>query len=106
MAEDDATGHGAATIQGGKPGVFGDPTTAKRYLLWGGVVLLALLAAVAMLQVYTNISSAIARFVDPDYRPVFRAVFNLVVLLLAVAGISALLRQLQTIEDEDPERPT
>lgn len=83
--------------QRGVSRIVSDPVTAKRYLMWAAVALLALLAAVATLQVYTNVSSAIGRFVAPNYRPVFRAVFNLVVLLLAVAGITVLLRRLQAL---------
>lgn len=72
-----------------------DPETARRYLMWAAVALLALLAVVATLRVYTGTSNAIAQFVAPDFRPLFQAAFNLVVLLLSVAGITVLLRDLK-----------
>lgn len=79
----------------GSDRLLDDPAAARRYLLWIALGLLALLAVVATFQVYTSASTAIARFVAPDFRPLFRAAFNLVVLLLAVAGITTLLRELQ-----------
>lgn len=75
--------------------VLDDPMAAKRFLMWVAVALLALLAVVATFQIYTNTSTAIARFVGADFRPLFQAAFNLVVLLLAVAGITRLLQRLQ-----------
>lgn len=72
-----------------------DPDQAKRYLMWTAVALLALLAVVATFRVYTSASTAIGRFVAYEYRALFQAAFNLAVLLLAVAGITTLLRRLQ-----------
>ena len=72
-----------------------DPETARRYLLWIAVALLSVLAIVATVRVYTGASQAIGRFVAYEYRALFQAGFNLAVLLLAVAGISRLLRRLQ-----------
>lgn len=72
-----------------------DPETARRYLQWLAVALLALLAVVATFRVYAGASAAIGQFVAPEFRPLFQAAFNLAVLLLAVAGISVLLRRLQ-----------
>ena len=72
-----------------------DPDQAKRYLMWTAVALLALLAIVATFRVYTSASAAIGRFVAYEYRALFQAAFNLAVLLLAVAGITSLLRRLQ-----------
>lgn len=66
-----------------------DPTT---YLRYAGVGLLALLAAIATFQFYTNTSRAIGTFVANTYEPAFQAAFNLVVVLVAVAAISILLR--------------
>lgn len=66
-----------------------DPTT---YLRYAGVGLLALLAAIATFQFYTNTSRAISTFVADTYQPAFQAAFNLVVILVAVAAISILLR--------------
>ena len=77
-------------------GLLDDPDAARRYLLWIAVALLALLAIVATFRVYTSASAAISRFVAYEYRALFQAAFNLAVLLLAVAGITSLLRRLQT----------
>lgn len=63
-----------------------------RYLRLGGVAVLSLLALLATVRLYTSASSAIARWVSPDFVPVFQAAFNLVVLLLALAGLAALYR--------------
>jgi hypothetical protein len=56
-----------------------------RYALLGGLTLLAL---VATLRLYFAVSSAIDIWVAREYRPLFQAAFNLVVLLLAAIGIS------------------
>ncbi len=98
QATDDPTADDAPSDDrpaAGGTGLLDDPDEAQRYLMWAGVALLALLATVAMLRVYTNTSNAIARFVAPDFRPLFQAAFNLAVLLLAVAGIGTLLRRLR-----------
>lgn len=81
----------------GMIGALDDPRIARRYMLWTAVGLLALLAALATLRVYTNTSAAIARFVAPEFQPAFQAAFNLIVLLLSIAGITLLLRRIQAI---------
>lgn len=80
---------------GGADGPLADVDRVQRVLIWGGVALLALLAAVATFRVYTGASRAIARFVAPEFQPAFEATFNLAVLLLAIAGIGLLLRRLE-----------
>ncbi|MFB6354374.1 MAG: hypothetical protein ABEJ92_09850 [Halobacteriales archaeon] len=96
MTDDgDPAAASAAAETDGSTRFLDDPDAARRYLMWTAVALLALLAVVAMFRVYTGASAAIARFVAPDFRPLFQAAFNLVVLLLAVAGIVGLLRELQ-----------
>lgn len=64
-----------------------------RYLRLGAIGLLSLLALIATVQLYTNTSAAIAEWVSPTYVPVFQAAFNLVVLLLALAGLAVLARR-------------
>lgn len=81
--------------EGGSNRFLDDPRDARQYLMWAAVGLLALLAVVATFRVYTSASAAIARFVAYEYRALFQAGFNLAVLLLAVAGITTLLRRLQ-----------
>jgi len=56
-----------------------------RYALLGGLTLLAL---VATLRFYFAASNAIDIWVARQYRPLFQAAFNLVVLLVAAVGIS------------------
>jgi len=85
----------ARTLPGG---LLDDAEAARRYLAWAAVALLALLAVVATVRVYTSASTAIVRFVAPALRPVFEAAFNLVVLLLALAGITRLLRGLRAAD--------
>ena len=62
------------------------------YLALAGLALLALVAGV---QVYTAIDATIGRFVVREYRPLFRGVVNLALLLLAAGGVTLQLRRLQ-----------
>ena len=71
---------------------FGD-ADVWRYLRLGAIGLLALLALVATIQLYSNTSAAISQWVSPTYVPVFQAAFNLVVLLLALSGLAVLARK-------------
>jgi hypothetical protein len=63
----------------------GDLVRYAHYALLGGLTLLAL---VATLRLYLAASTAIDIWVAREYRPLFQAAFNLVVLLLAAVGIS------------------
>ena len=72
-----------------------DATAVGRYLLWGALVVLVLLALVAVVGLYADVSRVIQVWVTREYRPVVSAAFNLSVLLVAAAGISVLLRQLE-----------
>lgn len=56
-----------------------------RYALLAGLALLALLATV---RFYFAVSTTIDRWVAREYRSLFQAAFNLVVLLVAAIGIS------------------
>lgn len=64
-----------------------------RYLRLGAIGLLALLAVVATVQLYSNVSSAIGQWVADEWVSTFLAAFNLVVLLLALAGLAVLARR-------------
>lgn len=68
----------------------GDLVRYAHYALLGGLTLLAL---VATLRLYLAASTAIDIWVAREYRPLFQAAFNLVVLLLAAVGISWEVRQ-------------
>lgn len=56
-----------------------------RYLLVGG---LALLALIALIRFYFAASATIDTWISRDYRSLFQALFNLIILLLAGAGIA------------------
>lgn len=100
MSEEPADA-GGATTNGGASAEAGESESTTvladadvwRYLRLGAIGLLALLALIATVQLYTNTSAAIARWVAPTYVPVFQAAFNLVVLLLALAGLAVLARR-------------
>ncbi|SEO27774.1 hypothetical protein SAMN04487948_101484 [Halogranum amylolyticum] len=68
-----------------------DVRTYVNYAILAGLCLLALVAA---LQFYLSTSRAIDIWVTREYRSLFQAVFNLVVLLVVSAGISLQLRRL------------
>jgi uncharacterized membrane protein len=56
--------------------------------------LFALLALVAVVQLYASVNATINTFIADRYRPLFRAAFNLVVLLVSGIGISWCVREL------------
>lgn len=66
----------------------------RKALLWGTLGVLGLLAAFALLQFYTYTSSAINRWTADQYRSILQALFNLVVLLAAGAGIAVVVDRL------------
>lgn len=70
-----------------------------RYLYWAALFALALLAVVALLQFYLSVSRAVSIWVTREYRPLFQAAFNLVVLLVTGVGISLVVRQLRRAPD-------
>lgn len=66
----------------------------RTYALWAAFGILVLVALVATFQFYFAASAAISEFVTRRYRPLFRAGFNLVILLGSALGISLLVRRL------------
>ena len=62
------------------------------YVLLAG---LSLLALIATLQLYLNVSSAINQWITHEYRSVFQALFNLVVLLLVGSAMVWQVRRLR-----------
>lgn len=74
--------------------LFGQPAI-QDYLLKGALVFFAALIVVATAGVYTSTSAAIRTWVATEYQPIFRAGFNLVVLLIAGLGISLVIRYRQ-----------
>ena len=80
----------------------GDASTERRStgerLAWfvqvAGLVVLGLLALVATFRVYFAASNAIRVWISRDFVSLFQVAFNLLVLLVAVYGISVLVRRL------------
>ncbi len=78
------------------------PSLAERsgklptYLVWGAVVVLFALAVVATAGLYSSVGRVIDIWIAPDYQPLFRAAFNLAVVLACAAGLSVLLRRVDT----------
>ncbi len=62
------------------------------YVLLAG---LSLLALIATLQLYFNVSSAINQWITDEYRSLFQAAFNLVVLLLVGSAMVWQVRRLR-----------
>ena len=68
-----------------------------------GLAALSLLAVVAGWGFYNQSGNAVRTWFDPAYQPVALAVFNLAVLLVALAGVSHLLRRIRAAEPGGPE---
>ena len=66
----------------------------RRYVDYALLAGLLLLALVAVLQFYLSVGSAINTWVTPEYRSLFRALFNLAVLLAVGAGLAYQLRRM------------
>lgn len=71
-----------------------DGSRLRRFLNYGLLAGLLLLALVAAVGFYTAVSSAISIWVADEWQPLFRAGFNLAVLLLAGSGIAWQVRRL------------
>ncbi|AZH26241.1 hypothetical protein [Haloplanus aerogenes] len=71
-----------------------DGPRVRRYANYAVLLVLGLLAFVAVIQLYLSVSNAIRTWINPEYRSLFQAAFNLVVLLAAGVGISYQLRRL------------
>lgn len=66
----------------------------RAYLLKAALVMLAVLGVVATIQFYLSTQTAIRRFASDEFRPVFVAAFNLVVLLAVGVGIAQVVRRM------------
>jgi len=65
-----------------------------RSLQWAAFAILLLVALIATLRFYFAASNAINEFVTRRYRPLFQAIFNLVILLASALGLSVLVRRI------------
>ena len=77
-----------------RPSQTTDGFEARSYLYRGALALFVLLAVVAVVQLYGSVNATINTFISHEYRSLFRAAFNLVVLLLSGIGISWTVREL------------
>lgn len=91
MSEEDVEAPEREQVPGGR---HEEGRDVVAYLYWAALAALALLALVALLQFYLSASRAITIWVTREYRPLFQAAFNLVVLLVTGVGISLLVRRL------------
>jgi hypothetical protein len=85
------------TANEGEPEPESDETNGRnvgRYANHAVVLVLGLLAVIAVIQLYLSVSDVIRTWIEPEYRSLFQAAFNLVVLLAAGLGISYQLRRL------------
>jgi hypothetical protein len=73
------------------------------YALLGGLVLLGVFAAI---QFYLAADRTINVWVTREYRPPFKMVFNLVVLLVVGVGVSRQVRRLTASDDGDDAEAT
>jgi len=92
----DPPGDGSASASDGEDGTTltdGD-ADVRGYLLKGALVMLVVLGVVATLQFYLSAQTAIRRLASDEFRPVFVAAFNLVVLLAVGVGIAQVVRRL------------
>lgn len=72
------------------------PERLTAYLLWGTVAVLFLVGVVAVVGLYRSVGSIIDIWIAPDFQPLFRAGFNLAVVLVCALGLSVLLRRADT----------
>ncbi|MCG1003285.1 MULTISPECIES: hypothetical protein [Halobacterium] len=71
-----------------------DGRDVREVLLKGTLLVLGVLAVVALFQFYTSANAAIGQWIGREYRSLFRAAFNLVVLFATAVGISLVVREL------------
>lgn len=74
-----------------------DSRRVRRYVEYAVLGAMVLLGTIALVQFYLSASNAIGTWVSPEYRSLFRAAFNLVVLLLVGAGLTWRLHRLDSL---------
>jgi hypothetical protein len=70
-----------------------DDRSVREYVEYLALALLVVFAVLSAFQFYARASATIAAFVSESYRPVFAALFNLVVLLACTGGIALILER-------------
>lgn len=101
--EDDSTSEAAASIDPdesastavGRFVTVGE--NVQRYLLWGAFVLSLLFIVLAAFNLYFQVGSIINTWIAAEFRPMFQAAFNLVVLLVAVYVAAVVANRLEVL---------
>lgn len=73
----------------------GDPEITN-YLYAGAVVILSLAAVFAAAGLYSSVMSIIDIWIAAEFKPIFRLLLHLSVLLFTIMGISAAVRRMDT----------
>ena len=94
MSETDTTTDGSDASENTEEATTNDRGRVRQYANYAVLLVLGLLAFVAVIQLYLSVSNVIRTWIEPEYRSLFQAAFNLVVLLAAGLGISYQLRRL------------
>lgn len=92
QADDDSATGNETTGEAGAVDSAGEKVISA--VQWGAFAILILVALIATLRFYFSASNAINEFVTRQYRPLFQAVFNLIILLASVLGLSVLARRI------------
>lgn len=71
-----------------------DSESVIRFLKWGGLLTLGILAVVAVIGLYTSLGAIIDIWIARQYRPIARTGLNFGVLAAAIAGIVAIIRRM------------
>lgn len=74
--------------------------TVRGYVFWAAFGLLGLFTAMTLAGFYTSVQAIIDTWITEDYQPIFMAVFNLVMALACLVGLSLLARQVSATADE------
>jgi len=77
-----------------------DKETVVGYLFWGAFGALVLVVAVTLFGFYTSTLRFINVWITDEYQPLVLALFNLILLLLGLTGLSLLVRRLNGSETE------
>lgn len=73
------------------------------YMFWAAFGLLSLFAAGALFGFYTSVQSIIDIWITAEYQPIFTALFNLVMVVACLVGLSVLVRLLQSEDEQSTE---
>jgi hypothetical protein len=77
-----------------------DLRQVRRYVEYAVLGALILIGVIALVQFYLSASNAISTWIATEYRSLFRAAFNLAVLLLVGGAITWQLRQMGALGDD------